>query len=59
MSFFHLIYFVFTNSKDIEIQIIDNESYEKDAMFYVELGEPQRDEGIVFRNLIKVFSKLC
>uniref|UniRef100_T1KPR5 Calx-beta domain-containing protein n=1 Tax=Tetranychus urticae TaxID=32264 RepID=T1KPR5_TETUR len=26
--------------KEIEVQIIDNESYEKDAVFYVELGEP-------------------
>lgn len=29
----------------IPIHIIDNESYEKDATFYVELGEPIREEG--------------
>lgn len=25
---------------------MDNESYEKDVIFYVELGEPIREEGI-------------
>lgn len=27
---------------------MDNESYEKDVIFYVELGEPIREEGISF-----------
>ncbi|XP_054154056.1 sodium/calcium exchanger 3-like isoform X2 [Oppia nitens] len=31
-------------SQDILIHIIDNESYEKDSIFYVELSEPIRDE---------------
>ena len=36
-------------SQEILIHIIDNESYEKDAVFYVELGEPVREEGIIFK----------
>lgn len=32
----------------IPIHIIDNESYEKDVVFYVELGEPIREEGKSF-----------
>ncbi|CAG2107412.1 unnamed protein product [Medioppia subpectinata] len=30
--------------QEILIYIVDNETYEKDAVFYVELGEPVRDE---------------
>ncbi|XP_017479909.1 PREDICTED: sodium/calcium exchanger 3-like [Rhagoletis zephyria] len=33
-------------SQYIPIHIIDNESYEKDATFYVELGEPIREEDL-------------
>ncbi|XP_067136415.1 sodium/calcium exchanger 3 isoform X2 [Centruroides vittatus] len=39
---------VFDNNetfKDVPIRIIDNESYEKDAVFYVELGEPKLESA--------------
>jgi len=38
---------VFENNEtwqEIPIQVIDKESYEKDAIFFVELGEPRRDD---------------
>lgn len=34
------------SSGEIPIQIIDNESYEKDCTFYIELDEPIRDEDL-------------
>lgn len=34
------------SSGEIPIQIIDNESYEKDCTFYLELDEPIRDEDL-------------
>lgn len=37
---------VSTPSAEIPIQIIDNESYEKDAVFYVELSDPIREEDV-------------
>lgn len=40
---------VFDNNetfKDVPIRIIDNESYEKDAVFYVELGEPKHESDL-------------
>ncbi|XP_076315960.1 sodium/calcium exchanger 2-like [Tachypleus tridentatus] len=33
--------------KDIPIHIIDNESYEKDVVFYVELGDPKLEEDLI------------
>lgn len=38
----NVINYVLHRSNHIEIQIIDNESYEKDTVFYVELGEPEQ-----------------
>lgn len=38
---FSLIFY----SQTIRIPITDNESYEKDMFFYVELEEPIREEG--------------
>lgn len=43
MSPFIALKFVFR--QEILIHIMDNESYEKDAVFYVELAEPFRLEG--------------
>ncbi|XP_076355472.1 sodium/calcium exchanger 1-like [Tachypleus tridentatus] len=34
-------------TKDIPIHIIDNESYEKDIVFYLELGNPQLEEDLL------------
>ncbi|KAG8179883.1 hypothetical protein JTE90_017415 [Oedothorax gibbosus] len=34
------------NRKDIPIPIVDHESYERDAVFYLELGEPKTEEGV-------------
>ncbi|GFW97789.1 hypothetical protein TNCV_1425521 [Trichonephila clavipes] len=31
--------------KEIPIQIVDNESYERDSVFYVELGDPRTEEA--------------
>ncbi|XP_023244557.1 sodium/calcium exchanger 2-like, partial [Centruroides sculpturatus] len=33
--------------KDIPIHILDNESYEKDSVFYVEIGEPKLEEDLI------------
>lgn len=33
---------------------MDNESYEKDVIFYVELGEPIREEGAYLILMIKI-----
>ncbi|GIX72860.1 hypothetical protein CDAR_72441 [Caerostris darwini] len=30
--------------KEIPIQIVDKESYERDSVFYVELGDPRTEE---------------
>lgn len=41
---------VFENNdtwKDIPIHILDNESYEKDSVFYVEIGEPKLEEDLI------------
>lgn len=41
---------VFENNEstsEIPVQIIDNESYEKDCVFYIELDEPIREEDMV------------
>jgi hypothetical protein len=46
-------WFSFSFSQVILLHIIDNESYEKDAVFYVELGEPVREEGMKFYSLVK------
>lgn len=34
-------------SKEFSLFVIDNESYEKDAVLYIELGEPKLEEGNV------------
>lgn len=46
------ILFLFLSSNYIEIQIIDNESYEKDAVFYVELGDPIWEQGKIQLNIL-------
>ncbi|GFR07156.1 hypothetical protein TNCT_678341 [Trichonephila clavata] len=33
--------------KEIPIQIVDNESYERDSVFYVELGDPRTEEDYI------------
>ncbi|CAL1279527.1 unnamed protein product [Larinioides sclopetarius] len=35
------------NAKEIPIQIVDNESYERDSVFYVELGDPRTEEDYI------------
>ncbi|XP_042895343.1 sodium/calcium exchanger 3 [Parasteatoda tepidariorum] len=35
------------NGKEIPIQIVDNESYERDSVFYVELGDPRTEEDYI------------
>ncbi|XP_054711257.1 sodium/calcium exchanger 3-like [Uloborus diversus] len=35
------------NGKEIPIQIVDEESYERDAIFYVELGDPRTEEDYI------------
>lgn len=40
IKFFFIFY-----SQTIRIPVMDNESYEKDIFFYVELEEPIREEG--------------
>lgn len=36
--------------KDIPLHIRDNESYEADAVFFVELGEPKLEEGKLYNS---------
>lgn len=50
--------FVFACRKTIFIPIIKEDSYEKDVLFYVELGEPQMSGGKFFYfNFKKIFIK--
>lgn len=40
-----IIFFFLFSRKEITLEIIEEDSYEKDALFYVELGEPQLQGG--------------
>nr|XP_046918733.1 sodium/calcium exchanger 1-like isoform X2 [Dermatophagoides farinae] len=42
----HIVFEDNQTSQYIPINIMDNESYEKDVIFYVELGEPIREEDL-------------
>lgn len=44
-SFRFIIFFFLFSRKEITLEIIEEDSYEKDALFYVELGEPQLQGG--------------
>lgn len=51
-------YFVLFCRVDIPVHVIDDESYEKDINFYIELGEPKQFKGKSSKSMAKNSSML-